>query len=355
MPDDAAVRHSSAPLTYFNDLCEAYLMAERLAGGPVNHVLAVAGYRIRLCFAGPALVPHIMRSLAHLRSDQAPGADLTVFLWDTASSSTKMLPPAWKGDDYGARGEIRNYNTRRIHTAYHMGADTLNMLDTETDYALFWTRDAGRIPYYEKGAPLRTILNWWVVKHELQLVHAAAVGTTDGGILIAGKGGSGKSTIALSCISSGLLYAGDDYVLLSNKPYPFVYSIYSSGKTDAAHLKDKLPSMLSCLSNAERTDTEKGLIFLHEHYPGKIAKSFPVKGILLPRITGGRETRVRKISPAEALKALAPSTLFQLAGAGRETFRRLGEFVKQVPGYVMEFGAELERVPELILDLIVEK
>ena len=34
------------------------------------------------------------------------------------------------------------------------------------------------------------------------------------GVLIAGKSGSGKSTSTLACLTSGLLYAGDDYVLV---------------------------------------------------------------------------------------------------------------------------------------------
>ncbi len=352
--DSAAENQNSPPVTYFNNLSDSYLSAAASAGGQVEYFLSVAGYTIKLCFAGPALVRHITRALEHLASDSVTRTDLTVCLWDSASTSVKMLPPEWGPGDIAARGEIKGYNTARIHTAYHLGADTLNMLDADRNLALFWTRDAGRIPYYEKGAPLRTILNWWACGHRLQLVHAAAVGTTDGGVLIAGRGGSGKSTIALTCINSGLIYAGDDYVVIENGPRPHAFSLYSTGKADTEHLKDKLPAMFSCVSNAGEAETEKGLIFLNEHYPDRIAKGFPIKAILLPHIAG-RETRLQKASPAEVLTALAPSTLFQLAGADHEVFRRLSELVRQVPGYIMEIGAELNRIPEMVSGLISRK
>ena len=46
-------------------------------------------------------------------------------------------------------------------------------------------------------APFRTILTWWAADHRLALVHAAAVATGDGAVVLAGTSGAGKSTTAL--------------------------------------------------------------------------------------------------------------------------------------------------------------
>lgn len=233
---------------------------------------------------------------------------------------------------------------------FYMG-DNVLMMDSKSALAIFWIRDARQLPYYESGAPLRTLLHWWLSNHGRQFVHAAAVGTAKAGVLLAGKGGSGKSTTVLACLDSPLVYASDDYCLLTTEPAPYVYSLYSSAKLDADNIH-RLPHLASAISNADRLDTEKALLFLHEHCPEKIVSGFPVRAILLPRVTGRPGTTLTPASPITALKALAPSTLFQLPGAGHSAFQVMSKFVKQVPCYHLELGTDLAQIPEVILGLL---
>jgi len=53
-----------------------------------------------------------------------------------------------------------------------------------------------------------------------------------------------------------------------------------------------------------------------------------------------------------ALKALAPSTILQLPGAGQKALRSIAKLLKQVPCYVLELGIDQERIPGVILDLL---
>lgn len=343
----------TSPATFFKKAYQTFQQAQQLAGGPVNRFYTIGGYTIQLRFAGPALIPFITPALEHLRAEPGSTPALTVCLWDSVSTRTEMPPPPWSADDYIARGEVRGYNDARIHTTFHLGSGILSMLDTTLNVALFWIRGATSIPYYETGAPLRTILHWWMYSRERQFAHAAAVGISKGGVLLAGRGGSGKSTTALTCLSSKLLYVGDDYVLLGRQSAPFVYSLYNSAKLNADHIQ-RLPHLLPMVSNSEKLDAEKALIFLHDHYPDKVTKGFPVRAILLPRVTGLPETRLKETSSAVSLAALAPSTIFQLPGAGPEVLGHLSEFVRQIPGYVLELGTDLSRIPGVILGLLSE-
>jgi hypothetical protein len=93
-------------------------------------------------------------------------------------------------------------------------------------------------------------------------------------------------------------------------------------------------------------------MFLHDHYPNKVIKGFPVQAILSPRITSLPETRLKKASPAAILTAMAPSTIFRLPRADHEYFQTLGAFVRQVPAYVLELGTDLNRIPDVILGLL---
>jgi hypothetical protein len=351
---DASVQaEDTRPAAFFQEAYQAFQRAEEAAGGPADRFYNIGEYMVRLRFAGSALIPFITPALEHLAAKHGSAPALTVCLWDRASTHTEMPPCPWATDDYDARGEVRDYNNDRIHIAFHLGAGVLSMLDTRLDLALCWIRDARQLPYYRSAAPLLTILHWWMRNRGRQLGHAAAVGTPRGGVLIPGKSGSGKSTIALACLHSELLYIGDDYVLLSGQPIPFAYSLYNSAKLDPDHIK-RFPHLWPTVSNPGRLDKEKALIFLHNHYPHKVTMGFPVRAILLPCITGLPETRLEKASPAASLIALAPSTIFRLPGARHEAFQNLADFVKQVPSYVLELGTDLVKIPGVILGLLSE-
>ena len=190
--DSPVKAEGTSPATFFKKAYQTFQQAEKLAGGPVNRFYTIAGYTIQLRFAGPALIPFITPALEHLTAEPGSTPALTVCLWDSASTRTKMPPPPWSADDYIARGEVRGYNNDHIHTFFHVGAGALSMLDTRQDLALHWIRDARQLPYYESAAPLRAILHWWMRNHGCQLVHGGAVGTPLGGVLLAGRGGSGN-------------------------------------------------------------------------------------------------------------------------------------------------------------------
>jgi len=232
------------PVAFFNAVWQRFTWAKEAIGGSDDRFYSIGGHTIRLCFAGSALMPYITPAFEHLVARPVYEPSLTVCLWDSSSTDTDMPPVPWTSDDYMARGEIRGYNNDHIHTTFHLGSGALSMMNTRMSVALFWVHDFRQIPVYERGAPLRTILFWWMNKHNRQLIHAGAVGTPKGGVLLAGKGGSGKSTTALASINSELLYAGDDYVLLGREQTPFVYSLYNSAKLDAYHIK-RLSHLLS--------------------------------------------------------------------------------------------------------------
>ena len=343
----------TSPVAFFETVYRAFQQAEEVVGDPIDRFYAIGACTIRLRFAGSALIPFITPAFEHLAVQPVPAPALTICLWDSVSTRTKMPPPPWSSDAYIARGEVCGYSDEHIQTVFNLGSGILNMFDATRNVALFWIRDAKSVPYYETGHPMREILHWFMRNHERQFVHAAAVGTSKGGVLLAGKGGSGKSTTALACLSSDLMYAGDDYVLLGGKPAPYVYSLYNSAKLDADFIQ-KLPHLVPKVSNFDRLNTEKALIFLRDHYPDKVTTGFPIRAILVPRITGLPETRLTKSSPAAGLRALAPSTIFQLPGARNDDFQNLIGIVKQVPSYDLELGTDLDRIPSVISDLLSE-
>lgn len=349
----ASSGRSDNPLTYFAEVSAAFEEAGRAVGGIIDRSYTIAGYSIRLRFAGPALLPAITPALAHLEAPLHPAPALTVCLWDSATTGTKLPPFPWHAHDHLPRGEIRGYSNGRIYTSFQSWAGILSMLDTGTDRAIFWVPQAAALPSYEAAMPLRTIFHWWMSHHERQLVHAAAVGTPEGGVLLVGKGGSGKSTTALACLDSGLIYLGDDYVALEMKPAPFAHSLYNSAKLTLDSL-ERLPQWLPAVTNPDRATDEKAILFVHDRYRHRIRPHFRVCAVLIPRVTAVRATRLVAASPGTGLLALAPSTIFWLPYAGDQALRTMARLVRRVPIYILEVGSDIAQIPTVVSALLAE-
>lgn len=353
------------PLAYFARLQAAFACAQHAAGETQTRTFALGESVLRLEFASESLVENFTRALAHLevRSDVSGGKEnktepdgchrksLTIRLWDSATTATPLPPLPWKFDDQLGNGAIRGYNTTRFRTAYFADTETLHMLDMERGTGFYWTRDAARIPYWERGAPLRAALGWWVTNLGRQLAHAAGIGTREGGVLLAGRSGSGKSNTALACLSSELLYAGDDYCLLALDPAPRVFSLYNSAKINRADLP-RYTQLAPHVINTAQLDTEKALIFLHEQHPHKIIREFPLRAVLLPRVTGAPCTTLAPLSAAGALLGLAPSTILQQPAPHAASLDQLTEIVNRVPCYRLELGTQREEIADTILQFL---
>lgn len=325
--------------------------AWELAAGDavVDHWFRMGGRLLRLAFAGDAVVPWVVPAFAHLRAE--PGTpDLTVFVWDSASTGEPPppTPPVPEGELPGAFYFFEHPPVRGV---FQPGMEALSVVDLGAGTAWYWVRDPSVLPYWEQAAPLRQILHWYMGTQGIQQVHSGAVGTPEGGVLLVGKGGSGKSTCSLTSLVSGLRYAGDDYVMVSIEPEPWIHSLFSSGKVEPHNL-ERVPHLRPAVTNADRLEEEKAVVFVDQHFPDRPIDGFPLKAVVLPKITGGPVTRAVPTSAAAALAALAPSTVFQLHTAGREAFSFMAALVRRVPAFVLELGEDASAIPDAIGDLL---
>ncbi|MCB0209226.1 MAG: serine kinase [Anaerolineae bacterium] len=353
------------PAAFFETVYQAFQNAEQAVGSSIDRYYSIDGHTIRLRFAGPALVDDLTPALEHHATPPTSAPALTICIWDSMSTQTEWPSFPWweyfmhvnsNGEKvsnlYTPRGDIRGYNDGRIYT--HIGADLFSILDIKQNIAVYWCQDAAQLPLYEKGAPVRTILHWWLRDKGLQLLHAGAIGTPDGAVLLAGKGGSGKSTTALTGLQSDLLYLSDDYSLVKLGSPPHVYSLYNTAKVRPDNLK-RVPHLHHALTNANRLETEKALFFIGQHYPDKIVSDLPIRAILLPKVTGLPDTTIEPAGAKEALSSLALSSLHQLAGSGKALIHTINQLVNQVPIYHLKLGTELDQIPMVISDVIARE
>jgi hypothetical protein len=325
------------------------------AGAASEDRLSLAGASVALRFASEPLRERLTRAFAHLL--QAPGEDgavpaLTIHLWDSASTGAEPPPRPAVPPDH-APGALYQFREPSLRGVYQPGLETLSVLDSEAGVAWHWVADAYEQPYWDQACPIRQILFWWLGSRDYLQVHGASVGTPEGGVLVVGKGGSGKSTVALSSLGSDLLYGGDDYVAVAVEPAPRVQSLYSSGKLEPEHVHGLLPHLLPLLSNAERLESEKAVLYVHEHFPEQTTSGFPLSAVLVPRVRAERrESRIVAASRAEAFAALAPSTILQLHTADSTAFAAMSQLVARVPCYGLEVGSDVAGIPRVIADFL---
>jgi len=338
---------------FFNQTCTDYTNACQAAMGLIQMFYQVGNFKIRLCFAGGALIPAITQAFEHLAIRGQDEVDLTVYLWDTCSTGVRCRDLPWDRTDHFLPGEIWDYFKDGLMILSQPANNTISMLDIEKNVAVWWIGDAARVSYSDRSSPLRMILRRWASRHGIQLAHSAAIGYHSGGVLLAGRGGSGKSTTALACLKAGLLYAGDDHCLLSINPGPFVHSLYNSGKLNADDV-GKISGLSEALNTSDQMVGEKALFFLFKPFPERIVTGFSLSAVLIPRVTGNQKTRIREVSPARGFLAIAPSTVFQLKEEEKkEANLVLGSFVRQVPNYFLELGTELSEIPEVVARLCI--
>ena len=306
---------------------------------------------MRLRFAGSALVQATVPALAHLRARPAAQPGLTVYLCDSVSTTTAIPPPTWTLDEQEWRGEVPGMSDARFHTSYHPYARALNMMDARSNEAVFWVHDARELHFGMKGAPIRDILHWWLAEHGVWMVHGAGVGMPQGGVLLTGRGSSGKSTTALLCVRAGMGYAGDDHVAVQAEPGSLLFSLYNTAQLDLDG-RYGFSELVPGIRDPECLPVAKVSVFLHEQQPGSLVRGFPLQALVALRVTDREESHLRVASRSEMLLALAPGSVYALPGAGDQALRGMASLVQRVPCYLLELGIDLERVPRLIEGLL---
>jgi hypothetical protein len=226
----------------------------------------------------------------------------------------------------------------KVSALYDQAHQCWSILDMNTRCALVWLADAGRLPAWESAAPFKQILQWSMVDTHLSMLHAGAVTDSRHGVLLAGPGGSGKSTTVAACLQAGLRVCGDDLLVVSRSRRGwFAHALYDAIKLfpEAAI---PAPSLLA--QAPWRACGDKRLIRYSDAAAGALAPSTPLRALLQCQVTGRVGSRLIPVAPQEMLKAIAPSTVFMLRGREAHLLKEAGALVRSLPCMRLELGAD---------------
>ncbi len=335
---------------FFDHLTERVYRASR-AGCRTFDIL-LGGHRVRLFFAGDRLLEQLWPAVRHIEAPSGGTPVLCLHAWEGSLNGSGPEAP-WRPEAIAARGVIAGFNTPRFHTAFNPDSGALSALDATTAQGFFWTPDADRLAAYEKAAPFRTLLTWSVQSWGGQMAHASAVAGPAGAALVVGPGGAGKSTVALGCWGSGLTYLGDDYcTVLPDADGGFlVASLYATAKLEAEHLRKLHPSLALKEPPSWAKKHPKVILPLDGELRSQ-GRSAKLAAVVVPKIVEQLGCELEECRPAEALAALAPSSIFQAPLLGQEAFAFYARLVARTPCFRLRLGRTMGDIAGRMKELL---
>jgi hypothetical protein len=234
-------------------------------------------------------------------------------------------------------------------------SDVLRTGDRDARCHLLAVRRASALSPWEAGAPLRRQLSW-VLSPEVLFVHAGAVGSPEGAALIMGPSGAGKSSTSLACLRAGMGFLSDDYCLVRGDP-PVVHRLHATARLlddDLQHFDDFLePAAVGAsLAATEYGADAKALFLLHTSRPEQVVASAPVRVVLIPEPRGEPRPRLEPIRPAEALRLVAPSALWQMSLEPDRELAGLRRLLGAVPCFRLVLSRDRDANPPMIQEAL---
>jgi hypothetical protein len=312
-----------------------------------EHRYVVAGNGVRLRIVGRELAQEITPALEHMKNGATSGQfGLTIDIWDQMETGVGDI------DTSSSDGE-------EVVGLLTASPDKLEIVEDRAYSKMWFDRRADRIVGYarshgtlfvdERARPLTRLLSIWLNDRKVQMIHSGLVSWQGCGVLFVGPGGSGKTTSSTACLRDGFGFLGDDWIGLEEAADgSFIgHGLYGSCLVTPKHLT-RFADLAPYAGAANHSFEDKSVVYLSHIYPERIEQRVTIGVVALPRVVGRGETSFRPASQAEALLALAPSSVMFLPGASARSLDKLGKLVECVPCYWLELGRDVDRIPDAV-------
>lgn len=302
--------------------------------------LPVGDAAIEIHVAGPSVADRLLQAFCWLEPGCSATPDARLFAFDSTAGVARPASP-WEREDFLVRDEVRGSGEDDVTVAFGLQSRLLSTFDARSHEGMWWTPEAGHLPSYEWTAPLRYQLHWLLGHLEMAFVHAAVIGRAGKGILLLGRGGTGKSTSTAACLAAGWDFVADDYCVLDFTSGPRAQSVYRYAKLSDVSL-GFVPSLAESVVWRREQDG-KNVLDVAATRPGQLKRSLDLVAIVLPEVstTGATPVAVRGAAVARDLMA---STLFQMASPSRSSLDVMQQVVHALPAYRVGMGPHADAI-----------
>ena len=192
--------------------------------------------------------------------------------------------------------------------------------------------------------PFHMEFSWWAQRNGLTFLHSACVGANEKGILISGAGGSGKTTLAIAALLSGMLFLSDDYLLVRPGQTPEAIRLYSTAYL-TEEILDQLPE---CKKNVYWASDarKKGLLDLAS-FNGNVLDRLSLSAVVIPHIAHADRPVIEANADIRRLIPLLSSTSYQNRELrNKDVFFNMMRLLKGLPAYHFMLTDDIRRNAE---------
>lgn len=314
--------------------------------------IRIAGFRLRVEVVGRVLAETIRRAFSHLIVSAGERADLTINVWDETETGIAVA------DQYSSQRrrdddvEILLKISEDGRYVCEQRDLSVSWLDTETSRIVSCISSASFQYLDERARPFHKLISAWLDERGVQFVHAGLIEWDGTGVLFVGNGGAGKSTSSVACLRAGMGYLGDDFVgIQMHDGACRGHGFFSSCLLNVHHLR-RFPDLKPHAVPAHQDFEDKSILFLHEVFPDSLRGTVDIGAIMMPRIVDREESSYRPASKAEALFAIAPTSVMFLPRPSQKAFDRVTDLVLGLPTYWLELGRDIDGIPDAVKALI---
>ena len=307
-----------------------------------EHCFRLGALTLRLRTCGTALDPVILPVLRHAQTTGATAEDrsLTVYAVSHEDDGFPAPPAEWpfEADEGDAVTRTVWDSKAGVAIVSDESRGIWHLHDLSTRTGLYWVGAAARLPAWEYGSPLRHHIHWGALAIGHAMLHSAVVGENGVGVMLAGPGGSGKSTLTAAAISAGMQTTGDDIVLVSQSGAGW----RSHALFDTMKLTGMAETLFSGLAaqavNRDRRPEEKALIPISTTIKDALVPQIAVKALVSCKLTGEDASIIRPASRFELIRALSPSTSKILRTGHNEIFQQAASLSRSLPCHEFLIG-----------------
>lgn len=211
-----------------------------------------------------------------------------------------------------------------------------------------------------EGGLLLLVLSEFLRTVGHHVIHAASLAYNksgeNNGILIAGKGGKGKTTTALALCGAGMRLLADDLSFVTNNPANGLV-VWGLQKACKVHHKTlKMLKWLQDLPQRPAISPDEVLVDVSERFGCARPMKVVPKVIIFLDDRNMKEHRINPLDKVDAIKLLAGENVrafdSNARGAIGETFRVLGLLVGRCDCYLLSAGPDVAGLYEIFTALL---
>ncbi len=308
--------------------------------------LRIAGLLVKLECRNPTLLHYIDIQLACCFTNDTNEPDAVFRLWQGDIAACLRL----------------NHLERQIHIVkdnvqtliINEDKGRLYGFDKNNDTSYFCLQDCSHESITNLGYLIYQLLYNLAKQKGRFMLHGAALGYENKGVLICGGTGHGKSTLAISSLLQNCQYVADDHFMLTrNENITRAWPVYSIASLHESSLI-QMPGL--CLNKRWLKDNSKH-VFDISAYGHQFCFGLTIKALIFPVLAPEEKKPSFTMIPAgRILTHLIWSTITQVNDRkDPKHIRNILDFLKDLPCYQLTLSSDIERNAKFLKKLILNK